>query len=269
MAEEGIATLAETRAATRPTSLVAYMKAIYENVPLVYASGGKSWKNNFWKYYQDEGGLADYTEVFSGAGWTKEYFEPAYDIHPTKAATNLFANSTLGIDLTSHLQTLGVELIMSHATDISGAFYNTDFTRLPDIKIGGLLDTTCWHLFSGSDSLATIDAIELSAAFENSEAVVLWSQCFENCSALRNITFTGNGTIRENIDLQWSPELTKSSINNIVKYLNSSTSSKICRLSLQAVNSAFETSDGLGDGVASEGWASLIESKPNWSFALV
>ena len=260
--------MADTATRATPVGIGAYLKAIYDNVPLVFEAGGKAWKKNFWDNYQDRGSLTDYSEVFSGTGWTVEYFTPTYDIHPTEKATNMFSHNCLPINLVSHLEELGVSLITQHATDLSGIYYDTDFTAVPPLVLGGTIDTTVWHLFSESDQLVSVN-IDITQEFMDKGIAVLWSQCFERCAALKDLTFTGSGVINQTIDLQWSSALSKASITNVINYLASDTTDLICRLSLDAVNVAFQTADGANDGTASDDWLALLESKPNWSFALI
>lgn len=260
--------MADTATRATPVGIGAYLKAIYDNVPLVFAAGGKAWKGEFWNIYQNKGALTDYSEVFSGRGWTAEFFTPRYDIHPTSKATNMFAHSAMAINLVSHLEALGISLITQHSTDLSGIYYDTDFTAVPPVVLGGTIDTTVWHLFSESDQLVSA-SIEITQAFIDKGISVLWSQCFERCTALKDLSFSGGGVINQIIDLQWSTTLTKASISNVVNYLATDTTDLICRFSLAAVNVAFETAEGANDGTASEEWLTLIESKPNWSFALI
>lgn len=260
--------MADTATRARPVGIGAYLKAIYDNVPLVFAAGGKAWKKEFWNIYQNRGALEDYSETFSGRGWTADFFTPQYNIHPVAKATNMFSHSTMPINLVAHLETLEVELITQHATDLSGIYYDTDFTAVPTVVLGGTIDTTVWHLFSESDQLVSV-SIEITSEFMDKDIPVLWSQCFERCAALKDLTFSGGGSVRETIDLQWSTQLTKASITNVVNYLATDTSDLICRLSLAAVNVAFETAEGANDGTASDEWITLIESRPNWSFGLI
>ena len=254
---------------TKPKGMGGYLRAIYNNIPLVYAAGGNAWKQDFWNNYQNKGLRTDYQEAFSGTGWTSDYFQPTYPLHPTQSAQNMFARSALAIDLSTRLQTLGIEFSTEDATDVSGVFYNTQFTRVPKVVLGGSLLASVWHLYSDSSNLVTIDEIEITQDFVDSGVVALWSQCFENCNSLKNLKFSGAGYIDKNIDLHWSTQLTKTSINNVVAHLSSTTSDLICGLSLAAVNAAFETSSQANDGTASAEWLALIDTKPNWSFALV
>lgn len=260
--------MADTVTKTTPIGIGAYLKAIYDNVPQVFAAGSNAWNRDFWNSYQKSGALEDCSELFSGGGWTAKFFTPQYNIHPTQRATNMFAHSRMPINLVTHLENLDVKLITRDATDLSGIYYDTAFTAVPEVVLGSTLDTPVKHLFSESDELVYA-SIQLTQEFMDTDIPVIWSQCFEKCEALRDLTFSGPGVINYTIDLQWSTRLTKASITNVINYLASDTSDLVCRLSLAAVNIAFETSEGANNGTASEEWLNLIESKPNWSFGLI
>ena len=70
-------------------------------------------------------------------------------------------------------------------------------------------------------------------------------------------------------DLHWATALTKASITSVINALSTTTSGKTLTLSKAAVNKAFETSAGAGDGEASTAWISLEQSRPNWTISLV
>lgn len=40
--------MADTATGSRPVGIGAYLKAIYDNVPLVFAAGGNAWKAEMW-----------------------------------------------------------------------------------------------------------------------------------------------------------------------------------------------------------------------------
>lgn len=60
----------------------------------------------------------------------------------------------------------------------------------------------------------------------------------------------------------------KASILSIFDCLADDVSDKAMLLSLDAVNTAFETSEGAADGSTSAEWTALVESKPNWTISL-
>ena len=114
-------------------------------------------------------------------------------------------------------------------------------------------------LFRSCNKLVTIRKIIVNE-------IAYYTNWFENCTALKNITF--EGPISNSIDLKWSKLLTKQSINNIVSCLSGSVSSKTLTLSLTAVNNAFETTVGAANGSTSQEWYDLKSNKSNWNITL-
>ena len=104
----------------------------------------------------------------------------------------------------------------------------------------------------------TVDKLTVSSA-------MTFAASFVSCSKLENITFEGE--IGNSIDFQYSP-LTKASITSVVEHLWGEASKKTATFNLNAVNKAFETSEGVNDGSTSAEWTALIGTKPNWTIAL-
>lgn len=90
---------------------------------------------------------------------------------------------------------------------------------------------------------------------------------FNYCQALKEVRF--KGAVKVNLQLKESKKLSKASILSIFDCLADDVSDKALSLSLDAVNTAFETSSGAADGSASAEWTALVESKPNWTISLV
>ena len=90
---------------------------------------------------------------------------------------------------------------------------------------------------------------------------------FYKCYALENIKFTGEITT-SNFYITWSKKLSKASLNSLIIALSPTITGKTARISLTAVNTAFETSTGAGDGSTSQEWKDLIAIRPNWTISL-
>lgn len=89
---------------------------------------------------------------------------------------------------------------------------------------------------------------------------------FYDLPALREARF--QGVIACALDVGGAPMLSAESIENIISCLSGSTSGLALTLSAAAVNAAFETAEGAGDGSASTEWAELIATKSNWTISL-
>ena len=118
----------------------------------------------------------------------------------------------------------------------------------------------CNNMFNGCSSLTTIQQLDLtSGSYINT--------MFTGCTSLVNLTMTG--TIKSSgFNVSPCTKLSKASITSIINVLSSTTTGKSVTLSLTAVNTAFETSSGAGDGSTSEEWTTLIATKSNWTISL-
>jgi hypothetical protein len=90
---------------------------------------------------------------------------------------------------------------------------------------------------------------------------------FDGCIGLKNLTITGTigGTT---FNLKSSKSLTKESIISVIDHLSTTATNVTATFSLEAVNKAFETSEGANDGSTSSEWITLIGTKSNWTIAL-
>lgn len=104
------------------------------------------------------------------------------------------------------------------------------------------------------------EALDFSAATNLTSAL---SQLRE----LRELRF--QGSIQADLSVKDSKLLSKDSIRSLLPCLSGTVSGKTLTLSLQAVDTAFETSEGAADGSSSAEWTALVDSKPNWTISLV
>lgn len=93
-----------------------------------------------------------------------------------------------------------------------------------------------------------------------------YTHTFGECYNLENIILEGD--VNANIDFQYSPLLSKASIESIVLALYAEATGKTLTLSETAVNNAFETAEGLADGSTSAEWIALRGTKTNWTISL-
>lgn len=228
-------------------------------------TGGKSFYDEFWDNYQRNGSLSDYRYVFSGSGWSSKNFRPKYDIKP-KLASSMFMmfdnlQSAEPLDLTKRLKDLGVVLDLNGVTgnNATGIFSYAKITRVPIID---LRNANMNQTFYQNSIVTTIDGIMIS------ENVTYTNNAFQNCTSLVDLDI--QGTIGQNgFNVQWSTKLSKASIISIINALSTTTTGLTLTLSKTAVNNAFETSEGLGNGTTSQEWLNLIATKSNWTISLV
>ena len=126
-------------------------------------------------------------------------------------------------------------------------------TKITDTKVPiDMSENTgqVFYVFQNASKLVTIRKLIV----KNTQG---YSKYFDNCTSLQNIEF--EGVISKNIDFQYSPLLSKASIENIVSCLSATSTGTTLTLSQTAVDNAFTTDE----------WNALIADKTNWTFSLV
>lgn len=213
-----------------------YDEGIITGEKIGYDKGKQAEYNLLWDTLQNNGSTsgANYYYKFSysnnGVGWTDENFNPKYPL--------ICANNT---------------------TSAMALFYaNTNITdtKVPIVALGSNIQA----MFYNASKLVTIRKIIVHAG------VTVASTTFQGCTALENITV--DGVIGQDFDIHWSTKLTKASIGSIMAALSTTNKGKSVSLSKAAVNKAFETSEGAKDGSTSEEWATLADTRPNWTISL-
>lgn len=219
--------------------------------------GRKAEYNAFWDVFQKNGERTDYGHAFRSSAWNNHNFKPKYSMNVARKPEYMFSECGVSGDLEALLQSLGVELDFSGATEFSFTFYKSCFTRIGTVDCSNA--TRIYNLFNYSGNLKTIDEVILPDAVSPLSS-------FSGLKALENLKITGN--ITGAFDIKEALLLSKSSITSVVNALAASTSGLTATFSLAAVNNAFETSQGAADGSASEEWLSLVATKPSWTISL-
>lgn len=118
------------------------------------------------------------------------------------------------------------------------------------------------HFLQNMQALTHIggEALDFSAATNLTSALA-------QLPALRELRF--QGSIQADLSVKGSKLLSKDSIQSLLPCLSGTVSGKTLSLSLQAVDTAFETAEGAADGSNSAEWTALVDSKPNWTISLV
>jgi hypothetical protein len=207
-------------------------------------TGGKSFYDEFWDLYQQNGNRTDYQYGgFAGVGWTDETYKPKYPIKPIYAY-----GMYTGCRLTNIL-----DIDTSKATSITNLFYVCRFLERVGI-ISAVSSSDATNVFSYCAELKTIDKFIVTEQLP-------YSNAFFNCTSLENLTI--EGVIgQDGFAVQWSTKLSKASIISIINALSTTASGKSVTLSKVAVESAFGST-------ASEEWISLINTRSNWTINLV
>lgn len=123
-------------------------------------------------------------------------------------------------------------------------------------------ENTQWnYAFAGRQSLEIIDGEPLCTS-------VYIANVFQRCYELREFRIVPN-CVTKDFRIEYCSKLSKATIESVVNGLSSETSGLTLTLKLQAVNKAFETSEGVNDGSTSLEWLNLTSTKSNWTISLV
>ncbi|MBE7020467.1 MAG: hypothetical protein E7411_03415 [Ruminococcaceae bacterium] len=217
----------------------------------VYEAGKKSQYDFFWDNYQDYGNRGDYSHAFTSEYWNNDTLLPKYDIIVNGSADRMFMNvqgaKRRPLDLVDLLEKQGRKLDFKGCTRFYYAFYWAYIKRLGTIDMTS--STTNDFVFE-TPILQTIEKLIVN------ENTPFASRSF-HATSLTNINEI-EGHFGKNMTFAQCP-LTKASITNVVNALSDTTSGLTCTFNKTAKESAFAT----------EEWAALIATKPNWSFSLI
>ena len=114
--------------------------------------------------------------------------------------------------------------------------------------------------FDSANSLKIIRTVHVTEGIN-------YVNSFRGCANLESITF--EGVIGNNIDFTSCVKLSKDSIENIIGCLSDTATGKTATFSIIAVNKAFESDTGAGDGSLNADWIELKAIKPNWEIKLL
>lgn len=233
-----------------------------DKISEVYEAGEKSEYDRFWDIYQDNGKRTIYQYAFGGSGWNENTFKPKYDIRVT-SALHLFSYCQI-VNISDCLKNAGVKFDTSLMNDNNYILQNNKVTKVfPEVSFESKKGTI-GYAFYNNEVLKVIENVIL----KNDGSQTFSDYSFGQLPALEEIRF--EGVIGQNgFNMKWSTKLSKDSITSIINALSTTTSGLTITLSKVAVNNAFETSEGAGDGSTSEEWNTLIATKSNWTISLV
>lgn len=224
-------------------------------------TGGKSYYDEFWDAYQDNGNRGISPYQYSTPAWDESTFYPKYDLIARSNTYGCFYS--FGVrDFVKRIKELGLVFDTSKATLIDVLFNGSYCTTIPYVSAASA--KTAINTFRSCSYLVSIEGFEVH---EN----LTYSDTFTGCSLLENLTI--EGTIGQNgLNLQWSTKLSYDSIKSILDALSRTTTGLSITLSKAAVDKAFESSEGANDGSTSgqsEFVYYLHYEIPNWTVNLI
>lgn len=193
----------------------------------------------------------DYRYLFAGSFWTDDNFKPTRNL-TCGYAEKMFAYSKI-TNLKRILDGYGVSLNVSPASKNGSVTQMFQGSRITDVGVLDVSGGGLTYMLNGAKYLKNVERIVLKS--DGSQA---FTSCFDNCTALENISFSGK--IGQSINLKWSTKLSDRSLMDIVISLSDTSTGKTCTLPTTA-RSNYDAVNG--DGA----WDSLITFKTNWSFA--
>ena len=232
---------------------------IAENEKKVYDAGKQAEYDRFWDNHPTGKGVAIVGDsLFSGPSWNDITFKPKRDIILQDSAYMMFRNCAI-TDLPKSLNECGVKLDLSRVSIFYHTWYQTKTTHIGEIPLTLVgIDAYSSSMCFGSTNLHTIDKIIVI------ESTLIHASAFSGCTSLANIAF--EGVIGTSLALGDCP-LTKASVLNIFEHYSTTKTRLTLTLNLNAVNKAFETSDGALDGSSSDEFTALKATRPNLAIA--
>lgn len=197
------------------------LRLIASNVQKVFDSGKKEERAAFWDGLQENGNRVNYANAFYK--WSGDIFYPTRNFNCTQANSMFqFFNQYGGtgnpnFDLSTRLTECGVTLNFGGCSSLTSTFYYVRSTSVPEI------DARKCTNFSTMFAYAYIETIE-KIILNDTGASQNFTNMFQNCSRLKNITF--EGIIGNSMDVHWASQLTVESLRSILKALSTNGSGK-------------------------------------------
>lgn len=224
-------------------------------------TGGKSFYDEFWDAYQENGTRTGYLGAFSGRCWDAETFKPKYPIISSTANINgtqiFYHHNSLKdpYDLAQHCRDNNIVIDFAAFGNLYSAFSYAYITSVGEIDFKGITGSITYYwdsLFSGS-RIVTMEKLKF---YETNPEFT--TNMFYNCADLENLN--ADGIIAKNgLNLRWSTKLSKASITSIINALSTTTTDLSITLSKTAVDNAFTDDE----------WSALIGTRLNWTISLI
>lgn len=230
-------------------------------------TGGKSFYDEFWDVFQQNGNLNNYTYAFAGAGWTAETLKPKYLVKPLETQNNNQFASGLFWRCSSASSVIDFETIADkfNFSELRSARNLFDSSNITNVSVDLSNCEVANYAFASQWGWG-VDKLTLKVT----EKMTQCNGMFEYNQRITEITLTGGSVIACNgWNVKWATRLSHDSITSIINALSTTTSGLTVTVSKTAVNKAFETSEGADDGSTSEEWLNLIASRSNWTINLI
>ena len=251
-------------------SIATDLQTIANNVPLVFNAG--------YEAGAAQGGGGNTVQILDEFAITIQYNGTRTDF------SNAFKNSTITSETISEI------FARWNSTIIRANYMFQETKNLQEGLYTDVLDfsqcVTLLEGFSGSGitKLKKIDARATTNGFNGMANMFLscrnlesidefypsvntkLSGTFNGCNNLTKAIFMSEIAVA-GLDMRNCIKLNKESLDSVMNNLSSTTTGLTVTLPLQAVNKAYETSEGANDGSTSAEWLAKVAEKPNWTVA--
>lgn len=172
-------------------------------------TGGKSYYDEFWDGYQENGNKTNYGHAFAGPSWNDKLFDPKYKVIQPTSSYRMFASTRIK-DLKSVCENRGITIDLSKSTYVVYLFTESySLTSVPEINLSNA--SGLQYVFQYCTALKSIEKLVISSTQKQS-----YSNTFQRCDALQQIAI--EGTFFGSVSFQWSP-LTAESAISIITHL--------------------------------------------------
>ena len=199
-------------------SVAEKLTTVAENMPKVFEAGKDAEYKTFWNTFLSKNDVMGYAPyLFAGSGWKDSNFKPNKNLKFVNSVAGLFRQCEIR-DLTQCLESCGVTLDLSTATNLDYAFAYNIMRYIPKVSVISA-KTNLNYIFAGDSSGSKIIIIdELEVAETNT-----FKNSFNYCNNLEHVIFTGT-LATSGLDLHWSTKLDRESLLSIIGVLQDKTS---------------------------------------------
>lgn len=227
----------------------------------VHEAGKQSGLAMFWNGISANGTRHTFAYSLGYYVITNDLLNYPITIQPTNA-NYMFQNVVGGADFVEAEKNGGVKFDFSLCTNLAHCLRSVDIFKFGviDARSADNLDQLCYGVLKTSPCVKWIEKLIVKETHT-------FTNAFRYCDDMIHIIF--EGVIGTALDISAPTGLDKESIESIFNCLSTTTSGISVTISEEAVNKAFETSEGANNGSASTEWKALIATKENWTISLL
>lgn len=219
------------------TSILPVMSIICDGVDIsakYYCVQDVEW-HRFWDLYQDYGKRNHYMYAFAGKGWNDENYKPKYPILIGTGGQAVFQQSML-----KKIDMQNIEITL--AGSLYGLFLDSTIEEILNMRCPNIRQLS--SAFQNTQYLHTLQIYDINPQ-------CTFSTTFNYAIVLKNLDITGE--IGNSINLQWSPLLSDTSVQNIIDCLIDLTGQTTQTLTLHADVKAKLTDEQIAT-ITSKNW---------------